>query len=505
MTNAAHHLWVHADKQPNARALREKDRSWTYEDVRHHSAGFANRLRTAGVAPGDRVLLVLPTAPEFVFVYYGILAHGAIAVTVNTLCTESELTYFAEDAGCSLIIAWHETSDAAQAAAAAAGIDCWRVSPGEFAGGEPAATPATATAREDDEPAVLLYTSGTTGKPKGAILTHGNIAAAARSFCDALGLDSTERLGTALPLFHVFGQVAVLATAVRAGCSLSLLRPFSGHGLLEQTEAHRLTILSGVPTMWIEMLHAATGTRTPDLPDLRLIRSGGASLPAEVAREFEQRFGVTLLDGYGLSETTAAGTYCAPERPRRHGSVGQALPGVRVTLFDESGGPVPAGDVGEVAVSGPTVMRGYWNRPDVNASVMRGEWFLTGDLGRMDADGHLWIVDRKKDLVIRGGYNVYPREIEEVLYEHPAVREAAVVGVPDQRLGEEVAAVVALRAGAEFDIRTLRAWLEERLAAYKVPRLYSVVDQLPKGPTGKILKRAIDRHELGNSACRVRR
>ncbi|MEV6013403.1 AMP-binding protein [Streptomyces sp. NPDC051976] len=505
MSNAAHELWVHADERPVALAVRDAERSWTYEDVRCRSAGFGDRLRSAGIAPGDRVLLVLPTTPEFVFAYYGILAHGAVAVTVNPLCPQPELSYFVEDAGCSLVVAWHETSDAAQAAAAGAGIDCWRVGPEDFEGRSLVATPAPALRREDDEPAVLLYTSGTTGRPKGAILTHGNITASARSFCDTFALDAAERLGTALPLFHVFGQIAVLATAFQAGCSLSLLRPFSGLGLLQQTAAHRITILSGVPTMWIEMLHAVTDAKSRDLPDLKFVRSGGASLPAEVAREFEDCFGATILDGYGLSETTAAGTSCAPGRPLKHGSAGQALQGVRVTLFDESGRPVETGEVGEVAVSGPTVMRGYWNRPDATASTMRGDWLLTGDLGRMDADGYLWIVDRKKDLVIRGGYNVYPREIEEVLYEHPAVREAAVVGVPDERLGEEVAAVVALRADAELDVETLRPWLEERLAAYKVPRLYSVVDQLPKGPTGKILKRAIDRGELSDTARRVRR
>lgn len=318
-------------------------------------------------------------------------------------------------------------------------------------------------------------------------------------------MDENDRMGTALPLFHVFGQACVMGTAFRTGASLSLLRPFSGPAVLQMAAAHEITILCGVPTMWNAMLHADIDLSSKDLPRLRLAASGGAALPFEVAKAFNDRFGCMVLDGYGLSETTGAATFNVPDGKRKEASVGPALPGLEVAVVDADGKPLPPGEAGEVAIKGPVVMRGYWRRPDATAEVMRDGWFLTGDVGRQDEDGYVWIVDRKKELIIRGGYNVYPREIEEILYAHPLIREAAVIGVPDERLGEEIAAIIALHPGASLDPAELREWLEERLATYKIPRIYQYMDELPRGSTGKILKRAIDRDAVLEHGAIVRR
>lgn len=502
MTNLVDIIWQHAARTPERTALREGDRQWTWADLKERITEAAEGMRRRGVSAGDRVLMVVPTSVEFVFAYHAILSLGATAVTVNTLAAPREIEYFVNDAGCSTAIGWEGAHESLDKAAAVTDMPVWLLSQGCFEGSGPDLEPADVDA---DTAAVLLYTSGTTGQPKGAVLTHANVLACGAMLAEAIDVSADDRMGTALPLFHVFGQAAVMASVFRTGASLSLLRPFSGPALLEMAASHQLTVMSGVPTMWNEMLHAETDVTADDLSHLKLACSGGAAMPVEVSKAFDRRFGVRILDGYGLSETAGAATFSTAEHVRKEGSVGRALPGCELAIFDESREPLPLGEVGEVAIKGAVVMREYWNRPEATASVRHGDWFLTGDLGRMDEDGDLWIVDRKKDLVIRGGYNVYPREIEEVLYTHPDILEAAVVGVPDQRLGEEVAVVFAPRSGREIDPGALRVWLEEQLAAYKIPRIYSVVAALPKGATGKILKREIDRDELLATGARPRR
>ncbi|GAA2073497.1 long-chain fatty acid--CoA ligase [Aeromicrobium halocynthiae] len=502
MNNAVDRIFHHAEHTPDHVALRFEDRAWTYAALRDQVVEYAARLEEAGVVPGDRVLLVAPTGPEFVIAYHGLLCAGAVAVTVNAMSTTSEIEYFVSDAGCSLVVAWHEDARAARAAAESLDVPLWVLEPGELELTSGIAR-RVAPARDDD--AVLLYTSGTTGRPKGAQLTHGNLVACAEAVQATIHSSSADRIGTALPLFHVFGQVCVMGAAFHVGASLSLLRPFDGARLLQMAADHRLTILSGVPTMWNAMLHADVEVTREDVSDLRLATSGGAALPLSVAKAFDDRFGCMVLDGYGLSETTGAATFNAPAGERREGSVGPPLTGLSVTVVDPSGEELPPGVVGEVAIRGPVVMKGYWGRPEATAEVMRGDWFLSGDLGRRDEDGYLWIVDRKKDLVIRGGYNVYPREVEEVLYAHPSIREVAVIGLPDDHLGEEVAAVVAPHPGVELSAAEVREWASERLSAYKVPRVYQLVEELPKGATGKILKRQIDRGSVRSHGTHVRR
>jgi long-chain acyl-CoA synthetase len=499
MSNAAQAAWEHASTDPARIALRGAGAPWSYGRLREQAATFAGALAESGVGPGDRVLLVCPSVPEFAGAYLGIHATGAVAVTANTMSTRSELEYVATDAGCSLIVDWHETGPAAADTAAALGLARWSL--GDDLAGVACRTPvAEPHPAADDDNAVILYTSGTTGRPKGAQLTHGNLIACAAVFDEVLAVTPEDRFGTALPLFHVFGQAVILGTTLRAGASLSLLARFEAGALLELLRRDRLTAMAGVPTMWNALLHAAADVDAADFASLRLAASGGASLPAEVLRAFEERFGCVILEGYGLSETTGAATFNGLGRPRKPACVGVALPGCEVIVRGDDGQERPDGEVGEVCIRGPVVMKGYWNRADATDEVLQDGWLRTGDLGTKDADGDIRIVDRKKDLIIRGGYNVYPREVEEVLYEHADIVEVAVIGVPDDHFGEEVAAVLALRGGAELDPEALRAWAKERLSAYKVPRLFQVVDALPKGPTGKILKRSIDTDAVRRAA-----
>jgi long-chain acyl-CoA synthetase len=491
MSNAAQAAWDHATADPERVALRGAGDPWTYGRLREQAATFAGAVSDAGIAPGDRVLLVAPSVPEFAAAYLGIQVAGAVAVTANTMSTRPELEYVGSDAQCSLVVDWHDVGPHPAAAAAALGIPRWQLEPD--VAGVSTATPAAAPyAAADDDTAAILYTSGTTGRPKGAQLSHGNFIACANVFHAVLEASADDRLGTALPLFHVYGQAVVLGTALRAGASLSLLARFDAQDLLDLLRRDRLTVLCGVPTMWNALLHASAGTEATDFESLRLAASGGASLPAEVLRAFGERFGCVILEGYGLTETSGAATFNGLHRQRKPGCVGIALPGSQVVVRDDDGREVGVDEVGEVFIKGPSVMTGYWRRPEATDEVLQDGWLRTGDLGTKDADGDIRIVDRKKDLIIRGGYNVYPSEVEEVLYEHPDIVEVAVIGVPDDHFGEEVAAVMALRAGATLDPGEFRAWAKERLSAYKVPRLLHVVDALPKGATGKILKRAID-------------
>jgi long-chain acyl-CoA synthetase len=294
----------------------------------------------------------------------------------------------------------------------------------------------------------------------------------------------------ALPLFHSFGQVVGMGCAIGTGACLSLLTRFDPARALEIIKRDQVTVLPGVPTMYAAILHCAGGT-AGDVASLRLCVSGGAAMPVELLRSFEKEFGCMILEGYGLSETSPVASFNHPDRPRKPGTIGQAIAGVDMRVQDDAGVPLPAGAVGEIAVRGHNVMKGYWGRPAETAEVLADGWLRTGDLGWMDSEGYFSIVDRKKDMIIRGGLNVYPREVEEVLYEHPAVAAAAVIGVPDEQLGEEVAAVVTLKPGASATPDELREYVKSQLAAYKYPRSVWIVAELPYGDTGKILKRAI--------------
>lgn len=486
VTSTAESLWRHAAADPDRVALRGGGETWTYGELRDRAAVCAGDLAGGGVRPGDRVLLVAPTVPEFVAAYLGAHAAGAIVVTAGVQAAAPEIEHLIRDSGSALVLAWHGAGPAPARAAAAAGVPCreLRSRLAGLAGALRDPHPADAT-----DTAVILYTSGTTGRPKGAELTHANLRACAEIFGQVLDVRQDDVFGTALPLHHIFGQAVVVGTALRAGISVSLQPAFDAAGLIGLVRRDGVTVLIGVPTMWNAMLRTASGDA--DLTSLRLAGSGGASLPAEVLRAFTERFACVILEGYGLTETTGAVTFNGLDRARKPGAVGVPLPGVEVRIVDQDGAEAGVDEVGEVLVRGPVVMKGYWNRP--GDARLAGGWLHTGDLGTRDADGDIRIVDRMTDLIIRGGYNVYPREVEEVFYEHPEIVEVAVVGVPHEHYGQEVAAVVATRSGVVLDTGELRAWAKERLSAYKVPHLFRFVDALPKGPTGKIQKRSIDR------------
>ena len=337
----------------------------------------------------------------------------------------------------------------------------------------------------------LALCAGAAGQPKGAELTHANLISnteVART--DIVGARPDDVIFGGLPLFHVFGQTVALNVAVAAGACLTLLPRFDADHALRIIAGHRVTVFEGVPTMYVALLHR------PDRADydtsaLRTCISGGAALPVEVLRGFEEAFGVPVLEGYGLSETSPIASFNHPDRERKPGSIGTPIRDVQMRVVDGEDREVPQGEVGEIVIRGPNVMKGYWQRPEATAEALGDGWFHTGDLARVDEDGYFYIVDRKRDLIIRGGYNVYPREIEEVLYEHPAVAGAAVIGLPHPALGEEVGAAVALKLGAAITAEELRDHVKGQVAAYKYPRHVWIVDALPKGATGKIQKRDI--------------
>ncbi|RMI30504.1 long-chain-fatty-acid--CoA ligase [Nocardia stercoris] len=500
MTNVADRIWQHASERPDAIALRLGDEQITYGDLVRRSAVFGGYLAESGVAVGDRVVLVAPTVPEFVIAYLGAHVIGAVAIPVNTMATAPEIGYVLDDSGARYAIAWHLARAGAEQAAVQRGIPLLVLEPG--APTDPAAPVNEPMPRDPDDTAIMLYTSGTTGKPKGVELTVSNLNETARIFIDQLQLTPEERFGTGLPLFHVYGQAVCLITTLHAGSSFSMVSPFEPAAMIETIRDHRLTVVSGVPTMWNAMLHAAGDYGPEDFTSLRLAASGGASLPAEVVRAFSQRFGCTILEGYGLTESSGAATYNPLDREQRIGSVGTALPGTSIAARDPNGEALPTDTVGELYIRGPSIMKGYWNRPEATAADLADGWLRTGDLGKVDADGYVYIVDRVKDLIIRGGYNIYPREVEEVLYEHPDIVEVAVIGIPDDHYGEEVGAVVATAPGANLDPAELRAWAKARLSAYKVPHRFAFTDQLPKGATGKVLKRSLHLNLFTDKASR---
>ncbi|HVN11607.1 MAG TPA: long-chain fatty acid--CoA ligase [Kineosporiaceae bacterium] len=471
-------------------ALRTADgRTFTYGELDELTARVAGLVTDAGIEPGDRVGVMLPNIPEFAVAYYGVLRAGGVVVPMNPLLRAREVAHYVDDSGAKAVFTSPFSLDEVKAGVPAT-CTVTLVDAG-FADLLAGAAPRRDLAARDlGDTAVILYTSGTTGRPKGAELSHGNLLSNAEvSGSDLLQVTPDDVLFGGLPLFHCFGQTCGLNAALLTGASVSLLARFDARTALDLARDHGVTIFEGVPTMYTAL---AGLDDIGELPRLRVAVSGGAALPVEVLRRFESRFDCMLLEGYGLSETSPVASFNHPDRPRKEGSIGQPIRGVEMTVIDDEGQPVPIGEVGEIAIRGDNVMKGYWNAPEATAAVLSADgWFRTGDLARQDEDGYFFIVDRKKDLIIRGGYNVYPREIEEVLYEHPAVAEAAVIGIPHPTHGEEVGAFVVLRPGAQVAADDLRSFVRERVAAYKYPREVWLVDALPKGPTGKILKREI--------------
>ncbi len=493
MTNLAHHLTTTAKEHGERPAVRLDDLVLSYDELLDGARRVTALLQSRGVGPGDRVGLVLPNVPPFPVLFYGALAAGAVVVPMNPLLKAREVKYYLEDSGASVVFAWEAMAEEAGKAAGEVGIDCIPVEADGFlellAQHEPVDDVAD---REDDDTVVLLYTSGTTGQPKGAELTHANLSSNALVSAETLvELSPDDVVMGCLPLFHCFGLTCGLNAAVTVGACLTLIPRFDAEKALEVVGRDQVTVFEGVPTMYAGMLHAPDA-KSYDVSSLRTCISGGSAMPVEVMKSFEETFGCIVLEGYGLSETSPVASFNRPDIERKPGSIGVPVRGVEMKLVDDDGKDVGDGEVGEIAIRGENVMKGYWGRDDATKEAIPDGWFLSGDMAKQDEDGYFFIVDRKKDLIIRGGYNVYPREVEEALYEHDAVAEVAVVGVPDDSLGEEVGAAVALKKGESVSEDDLRAFAKERLAAYKYPRHLWIVDELPKGPTGKILRREVE-------------
>jgi long-chain acyl-CoA synthetase len=491
--NLASIVTENAGGSPGRPAIRLGELELTYAELDDASARLATLLRERGLRQGDRIGVMLPNVPQFPVAYYGVLRAGGTVVPMNVLLKRREIAFYLEDSGAGLLLAWHGFAEEACDGAADAGAELIEIEPAALAatldGLEP--SPEVVGAAEEDT-AVILYTSGTTGKPKGAELTHANLATNAeissRTTCE---IDRGDVVLGALPLFHSFGQTVGMNASLRVGACLTLVPKFDPGEALETMQRDRVTHFYGVPTMFGALLHHPERERF-DTSSLRTCITGGASMPVEVLRGFEEAFGCVVLEGYGLSETSPVACSNHPERERKAGSIGTPIEGVEMRIVDEDDAPVEQGEVGEIVIRGHNIMKGYWQRPDATEEAMRGGWFHSGDMGRTDEDGYFYIVDRKKDLIIRGGYNIYPREVEEVLYEHPKIREAAVLGVPHDEWGEEIGAAVVPHEGEELSPEEVSSYVKERIAAYKYPRVVWFLDELPKGPTGKILKREIE-------------
>ena len=499
---------------PERTAVVLGDTRLSYAQVDAAAGQVANLLVARGIRPGDKVALSCPNVPYFPVVYYGILKAGAVVVPLNVLLKGREIAYHLQDSQARAYFCFQGTAELPMGAEGKAGFDqadgCEQFflitadpaaeSPiegaetmGRALAGQPAAFETVLAAETD--PAVILYTSGTTGQAKGAELSHSNLLLNAltcnRLFGSAPGTDTHLLV---LPLFHSFGSTVNMNAGFATAATLVLLPRFDAAAAVKLLETENVTFFAGVPTMYWGLLNALSeGVDVARIAaNMRVAVSGGSSLPVEIIHQVKDRLGVQILEGYGLSETSPVATFSDPDRDPRPGSIGIPIWGVEVKLIDGSWNTVEGTDeIGEIAIRGHNIMRGYYNRPEATAEVMKDGWFRTGDLGRRDKDGFYYIVDRAKDMIIRGGFNVYPREVEEVLMTHEAVSLAAVIGVPHPSHGEEIKAYVIRTEGATTTEEELVAWCREQMASYKYPRIVTYVDSLPMTATGKLLKRAL--------------
>jgi long-chain acyl-CoA synthetase len=499
--NIASLLRESAKAHPDKPALLFDGGALTFGQVDALSDQLATGLHQTGFQPGDKIALQLPNIPQFVIAYFGILKAGCVVVPMNVLLKAPEIAFQLGDSQASAFITWAGTVEQAAKAAAAAGVRHLFVvtTPGTetrtgepleslFAAADPNA-PAPLVQSDPGDTAVLIYTSGTTGTPKGAELTHFQLLMNAETPGRLFGIRDDDVVLVVLPLFHVFGLSSQLNVCMRFGATMSLMPRFDPAKALQVMARDKVTVFEGVPTMYIALLHEPEFDQA-GLAGLRVGVCGGASLPAEVLDAFEKRFGVLILEGYGLTETASTTTFNVSAEDRRIYSVGKPIWGVDVQVWDQADHVLPAGpdQVGEIVIRGVNVMKGYYRDPESTEQAFTRGWLRTGDLGYFDEDGYLFIVDRKKDLIIRGGYNVYPREIEEVIYGYPGVAEVAVIGVPDDRLGEEIKAFVIPRPGITLTADGVIDFVKQRVAAYKYPRMVEFRSEVPHGPTGKILK-----------------
>jgi long-chain acyl-CoA synthetase len=501
-----------AKQFPDKTAVVCKENRTTYRQLQDKVNQLANGLKALGVNKGDRVLMACPNQLEFCITYFAICKIGAIAVTVNILCKQSELEYYLKDTAAKMFLCSQGTERLAileQGRGAFEKVSSCEhfvvienpgscVSTAGFKNLEDVmegkSSDCQTEATDADDTAVILYTSGTTGKPKGAELTHNNILVSAKTFLNAQRATTEDIHLVALPLFHCYSQSVQMGAGFLAGSTIVLMQRFEPDAVLGNFEKENITLFAGVPTMYWALLNK---TQADDYDiekiskNFRLGMSGGAAMPVEVLRGFEDKFGIIILEAYGLTETTAAGTLNQIDMPRKIGSIGVPHPGIKMRVVNGGMQDVATGKEGELVVRADCVMKGYYNDPEATEQAFRGGWLHTGDVAVQDEDGYFYIVDRLKDVIIRGGYNVYPREVEEKMIEHPDISLVAVIGVPHEQYGEEIMAFIILNEGATCTAEGIIEWTKSRLASYKYPRHIRFVDSVPMSATNKILKREL--------------
>jgi len=491
--NLAEMLKRRAGASPDHPAILFEGSTITYRELDERSSQLAHAMAERGIAAGDRIAIFLPNVPEFAVVYYAAQRLGAVPVSINAIFRSAEVEYLVNDSGSRMVFTTGELAgfvprDKCAALERLVVVDeaAGPESLAEWVSGRPTAF--DPVPRAADDPAALLYSSGTTGFPKGVTLTQANIASNIATAAKYSGYRPDDRLAAFLPLFHVYGQNYILNAAILSGATVALFRRFVPDQVLRSVERDRITMFFGVPTIFIGLLSMDL---TPwDLSSIRYEMSAAATMPEEISRRWTERFGRRVYEGYGLTECSPFACYNDLVE-HRFGSVGRAVEGFELAIFDEDDREVPRGEWGEIVIRGPGVMKGYWNRPQDTERALRGGWLHSGDIGRMDEDGYVYIVDRVKDMINVSGFKVWPAEVEQYLYRMPQVQEVAVYGIPHPEKGEQVAVAVVPRAGQALSAEEVIAYCRENIAAYKVPARVDVVSELPKSATGKILKRVL--------------
>jgi long-chain acyl-CoA synthetase len=511
MFNLATILDDNANRRPEHDAFIFADKSYTYKEINSLANRVANALKKIGVSKGEKVALSCINSPIFPVIYFGVLKSGAVVVPLNVLLKRSEIAFQLQNSDCKLFFyfvpAADSVSDSAGYRAFEDAVHCQHfipiVSPAGSRPGMEGLVSFDQFIEGCDEKhetldvspgdtASIIFSSGTTGNPKGAELTHRGLLESARATITCMDIHEGDVSLLVLPMFHIFGMSVCMNTAVLLGMTTVILPKFQPEDVLKCLIKYKITVFGGVPTMYWGLLNYEG-----DIPiegvrkHLRTCVSGGAPLPVKLLKDFEARFGVSILEGYGMTEGSGAVSLNPSAKIRKPGASGLALDGIDVVILDENQKELPPGNRGELCYRGAVVMKGYYNNPEATQQALVDGWMHSGDVAVKDEDGYVFIVDRTKDMIIRSGYKVYPREVEEVMMRHEAVSMVAIVGIPDDRLGEEIKAYVILKTGVNPKGEVLMEWVGQQMASYKVPRLIEFVDSLPLGPTGKVLKREL--------------
>jgi long-chain acyl-CoA synthetase len=478
-----------AEKHASKTAVFWGDAEYSYEKLHAQTRWLSQRLQNEfRVQPGDRVGLCLKNSPEFISAIFGILGIGGVVVPLNNFLKPDEVSYILADAGVNLLITETGSADAqSQLCARLPALKCLQIDD-LAATTAPAGSPPAIAHRTEEDLAFIIYTSGTTGRPKGAMLSHANLLCNVESCRQMLETVDLDRFVVLLPMFHSFMLCVGIMLPMTTGCSILLVKSLHpAKSVIQEIIAREATILPAIPQFFRALANAPVPATIP----LRLCISGAAPLPGEILKEFNEKFPIPLIEGYGLSEASPVVTLNPIRGPWKAGSIGVPIPGVEVSVQSDAGELLPEGQTGEICVRGGNVMLGYWNQPEETSKALRKGWLLTGDVGHRDNDGYLFITDRKKDMLLVNGINVYPREIEEIIYQFPGVKEAAVIGQPDPRKGEQPVAFVAPNEGVLLDEKSLQQFVRSKLADYKVPRRVTILSALPRNATGKILKNTL--------------